>query len=33
MSPPMNVAKSDVDEAVKLLDQAFAAVSKKHGIK
>jgi 4-aminobutyrate aminotransferase len=32
MSPPMNVGKSDVDEAVKLLDQAFATVSKKHGI-
>jgi len=30
MSPPMNVGKSDVDEAVKILDQAFATVSKKH---
>jgi 4-aminobutyrate aminotransferase len=33
MSPPMNVGKSDVDEAVKLLDESFAAVSKKHNIK
>jgi 4-aminobutyrate aminotransferase len=32
MSPPMNVGKSDVDEAFKLLDQAFATVSKKHGM-
>ena len=33
MSPPMNVSKSDVDEAVKLLDECFAAVSKKHNVK
>jgi 4-aminobutyrate aminotransferase-like enzyme len=26
MSPPMNIAKSDVDEAIKLMDNAFAAV-------
>ncbi len=27
MSPPMNIAKSDVDEAFKMLDESFAAVS------
>lgn len=27
MSPPMNIAKSDVDEAFKVLDESFAAVS------
>jgi len=26
MSPPLNIAKSDVDEAIRLLDQSFAAV-------
>jgi 4-aminobutyrate aminotransferase len=29
MSPAMNVAKSDVDEALRLLDQSFAAVTQK----
>ncbi len=27
MSPPMNIAKSDVDEALRFLDQSFAAVT------
>ena len=27
MSPPMNIAKSDVDEAFKVLDESFAAVT------
>lgn len=27
MSPPLNIAKSDVDEALKIMDQALAAVS------
>jgi 4-aminobutyrate aminotransferase-like enzyme len=27
MSPPMNIAKSDVDEAFKILDESFAAVA------
>jgi 4-aminobutyrate aminotransferase-like enzyme len=27
MSPPLNIAKADVDEAVRMLDQAFAATS------
>lgn len=27
MSPPMNIAKSDVDDAVRILDESFAAVS------
>jgi 4-aminobutyrate aminotransferase len=27
MSPPMNIGKSDVDEAFKALDRSFAAVS------
>jgi 4-aminobutyrate aminotransferase-like enzyme len=27
LSPAMNIAKSDVDEALRLLDQSFAAVS------
>jgi 4-aminobutyrate aminotransferase len=26
MSPPLNIAKSDVDEAIRLLDESFAAV-------
>jgi 4-aminobutyrate aminotransferase len=29
MSPAMNIAKSDVDEALRLLDQSFAAVTQK----
>jgi hypothetical protein len=29
MSPAMNIAKSDVDEALRLLDQSFSAVSQK----
>jgi len=29
MSPPMNIAKSDVDEALRMLDTAFAAVTAK----
>src|ERR1700728_4593739 len=29
MSPPMNIAKSDVDEALRLLDESFAAVTHK----
>jgi acetylornithine/succinyldiaminopimelate/putrescine aminotransferase len=28
LSPAMNIAKSDVDEALRLLDQSFAAVSR-----
>ena len=27
MAPPMNISKADVDEAVKVLDEALAAVS------
>jgi 4-aminobutyrate aminotransferase len=27
LSPAMNIAKSDVDEALRLLDQSFAVVS------
>ena len=27
MSPPMNIAKNDVDEAVRILDESFAAVA------
>jgi 4-aminobutyrate aminotransferase len=27
MSPPMNIGKSDVDEALRLLDESFAAVT------
>jgi len=27
MSPPMNVSKTDVDEAIRILDESFAAVS------
>jgi len=30
MSPPMNISKSDVDEAVRILDESFAAVTKAH---
>jgi 4-aminobutyrate aminotransferase-like enzyme len=26
MSPPLNIAKSDVDEAIKVMDEAMAAV-------
>jgi len=29
MSPPMNISKSDVDEAIRLLDRALAAVEEK----
>ncbi len=29
MSPPMNIAKSDVDQALRMLDTAFAAVTAK----
>ena len=27
MSPPMNIAKSDVDDAVRILDESFAVVA------
>ena len=27
MSPPMNIAKADVDEAIRIMDQAFTAMS------
>ena len=27
MSPPLNISKADVDEAIRMLDQAFAAVT------
>jgi 4-aminobutyrate aminotransferase-like enzyme len=27
MSPPLNISKADVDEAIHMLDQALAAVS------
>jgi len=30
MSPPMNIGKSDVDEAAHILDECFAAVTKNH---
>jgi 4-aminobutyrate aminotransferase len=30
MSPPMNIGKSDVDEAARILDECFAAVTKAH---
>jgi 4-aminobutyrate aminotransferase-like enzyme len=29
MSPPLNISKADVDEAVLILDQSFAAAGKK----
>ncbi len=29
MSPPMNISKADVDEAIRLLDRALAAVEEK----
>jgi 4-aminobutyrate aminotransferase-like enzyme len=29
MSPAMNIAKSDVDEAIRLLDESFAAVTQR----
>jgi 4-aminobutyrate aminotransferase-like enzyme len=29
MSPAMNIAKSDVDEALRILDQSFAAIAQK----
>jgi len=29
MSPAMNIAKSDVDEALRVLDESFAAVTQK----
>jgi 4-aminobutyrate aminotransferase len=29
MSPPMNIARSDVDEALHLLDESFAAVTQR----
>jgi len=28
MSPPLNISKADVDEAVRILDESFAAVRK-----
>jgi 4-aminobutyrate aminotransferase-like enzyme len=28
MSPPLNIAKADVDEAVRILDESFAVVTK-----
>jgi len=31
LSPAMNIAKSDVNEALRLLDESFAAVSKNMG--
>ncbi|HEY0309400.1 MAG TPA: aspartate aminotransferase family protein [Acidobacteriaceae bacterium] len=30
MSPPMNIDKNDVDEAARILDECFAAVTKSH---
>jgi 4-aminobutyrate aminotransferase len=30
MSPPMNISKSDVDEAARILDECFAFVTKNH---
>jgi hypothetical protein len=27
MSPPLNIGKADVDEAIRMLDKAFAAVT------
>ena len=27
MSPPLNISKADVDEAIRMLDKAFAAVT------
>ena len=32
MSPPMNISKTDVDEAVRLLDRALAAVERSHHV-
>jgi 4-aminobutyrate aminotransferase-like enzyme len=29
MSPPLNISKADVDEAVRILDESFAVLSKK----
>jgi 4-aminobutyrate aminotransferase-like enzyme len=29
MSPAMNIAKSDVDEALRILDESFVAVTRK----
>jgi 4-aminobutyrate aminotransferase-like enzyme len=29
MSPPLNISKTDVDEAIRILDECFAAVTKK----
>jgi len=29
MSPPMNIARSDVDDALRLLDESFAAVTQR----
>ena len=29
MSPPLNISKADVDEAIRLLDRSFAAVEEK----
>jgi hypothetical protein len=26
MSPPLNIAKSDVDEAIRMMDEAFTAI-------
>jgi len=28
MSPPLNISKADVDEAVRIFDESFAAVKK-----
>jgi 4-aminobutyrate aminotransferase len=28
MSPPLNISKADVDEAVRILDESFAAIKK-----
>jgi len=28
MSPPLNISKADVDEAVRVLDESFAALNK-----
>jgi 4-aminobutyrate aminotransferase len=28
MSPPLNIARADVDEATRILDESFAAITK-----
>jgi hypothetical protein len=32
MSPPLNIAKSDVDEAIRMLDISLASVEEKNAL-